>query len=139
MRNIRKKIEAILQKYPFIENALLFGSYAKEEEKFLSDIDIAIESAKEFSLLEYGEITANLEDALGKKVDIVILNKLYKKEPLLAYNIYINHHVIFVKNKKKYYDFKINALKYYMDVKPLYDLNNKALKNRIKNGTFGKI
>ena len=134
-----KKLALILEKFDFIINALLFGSYANGKNGFLSDIDIAIETSKDISLLEYGAIVSELEDELNKKIDLVILNELYKKEPLLAYNIYINHKPIFIKNKEKYDDFKIYALKYYTDLKPLYDLTNKALLKRIENGTVGEI
>jgi len=128
-----------LKEFDYIDVALLFGSYAKGDEKFLSDIDIAINTTKKITLLELGYIVATLEDALNKKVDLVILNELYKKNPLLAYNIYINHKEIFIKNKKAYDDFKFYALKYYMDTKPLYEMTNQKMLERLNNGTFGKI
>jgi len=139
MKSITDKIASILNRFDFIKNALLFGSYASKKSGFLSDIDIAIETSKDISLLEYGSIVATLEDALNKKIDLVILNELYKKEPLLAYNIYINHKPIFIKDKAKYDNFKLYALKYYTDLKPLFNLTNKAIRKRVKNGTFGEI
>ena len=134
-----KDITQTLKKYDFIENALLFGSYSSGKESYLSDIDIAVYSRKELNLLELGDIISDLEDVTGKKIDLVILNNLYKKNPLLAYNIYINHKILFIGNKKEYENFKFYALKYYMDTKPLYEMTNQQLIQRLNSGTFAEI
>ncbi len=134
-----EQIEETLQQYHFIEFALLFGSYANGTAGYLSDVDIAIESDKALDLLTYGEIVAELEAISGKKIDLVTTNALYRENPRLAYNITGNHKVLFVKNENRYIDFKVNSLKYYTDMQFMYRMFDDRLKERLKNGTFGKV
>jgi predicted nucleotidyltransferase len=61
----------------------LFGSYARNEETPESDIDILINIRKRISLFDLAQIYFDLEEKLGKKVDIVtersIKNERFKK------------------------------------------------------------
>ena len=136
---IETQISEILTKYDFISNILLFGSYAAGKNSYLSDIDIAIHTTKELELLELGSLISLLESTLDIKVDLVILNELYKKSPLLAYNIYQSHKIISIRDKKRYREFKSNALHYYMDFKPVLEAQNRAFLKRIEDGTLAKI
>lgn len=131
-------LESILSKYEFITNALLFGSYASGTQNRLSDVDIALHVNKEIDLFAIGEIISDLETTLDKKVDLVILNELYKKSPLLAYNIYKNHKPIFIGDIEQYKGFKINSLHYFMDFKHVIDEQNDAFRQRIKDGNLAK-
>lgn len=62
----------IFEKYK-IKKAYLFGSYAREEAKENSDIDIMIikENSKITTLLDLAEFETELQEALNKKVDVV--------------------------------------------------------------------
>ncbi len=132
------QLETLLQSYQFIDFALLFGSYANGTQQSLSDIDIAIHTNRPISLLEQGELISALEDALQKKIDLILLNALYKKNAKLAFNIVDNHRIIFCHDQESYVDFKTYTYKYYFDQKPMYEMFDKALLERIKNGTYGK-
>ena len=134
-----KKLEDILSKYDFILFALLFGSYASGKDGYLSDIDIAIETDKELDLLTYGKMISDIETSLKKKIDLIITNELYKSDPKIAFNITDNHKVIFIKDKNRYIDFKVNSLKYYFDTMYMYKMFDKSLQERLKNRTFGKV
>ena len=127
-----------MQTYDFIDFALLFGSYAKGTQRTLSDIDIGIYTHRPIDLLEQGELISALEEAFQKKIDLVLLNDLYKKSAKLAFNIVDNHQVILCKNQEAYIDFKTYTYKYYFDQKPMYEMFDKALLERMKNGTYGK-
>ena len=131
-------IKKILQRYDIISNALLFGSYAEKTQHNMSDVDIAVETRGELDLLTIGEIVSELEIATKKKVDFIILNNLYKTAPLLAYNIYKKHTVLFVKEEKNFQKFKENALHYYMDFQYHLALQNKAFHQRIEDGNLAK-
>ena len=74
-KNLNKIIKVIvttLKKYG-IKRAGIFGSYVRGEQKKGSDIDILIEIPKnfKFSLLDFVGLKLELEDVLGKKVDLV--------------------------------------------------------------------
>ncbi len=70
---------------------------------------------------------------------MVLLNNLEKNDAKMAFNIVSNHKVILNRSNKKYVDFKANTYKYYFDLQPMYEMFDKALKKRLKSGTYGKI
>jgi uncharacterized protein len=69
---ITKKILPTLKKYP-IAKAGLFGSVVREEGGLGSDIDILVEfsTSASLSLFDIAGIKIELEQTLGKKVDLV--------------------------------------------------------------------
>ena len=58
-----------------VQKAWLFGSYARGEETADSDVDILVvfdkDGGKSISLLKHIKIALELEDILGKKVDLI--------------------------------------------------------------------
>ncbi len=134
MESVRKA----LQLYDFIDFALLFGSYANGTQSTMSDIDIAIHTNRSIDLLEQGIIIADLEEILEKRIDLVVLNDLYKENSKMAFNVIDNHKIIFCNELEKYLEFKTYTYKYYFDQKPMFDLFDKALLERIESGTYGK-
>ncbi|MFO7922815.1 MAG: helix-turn-helix domain-containing protein [Bacteroidales bacterium] len=72
--DIRKAVAREMGKYPAISKAWLFGSYARYESNPESDIDILIDvpGRKGFSMFDLFQIQRDLENALGKKADVVI-------------------------------------------------------------------
>jgi len=72
--DIRKAVSREMKKYPAISKAWLFGSYAREENTFESDIDLMIDvpGKKDFSLFDMFQIQHDLENDLRKKVDVAI-------------------------------------------------------------------
>ena len=135
---IVESVQQLLKPYDFIDFALLFGSYARDKQTTLSDIDIAIYTSRPLGLLEQGNILSVLEERLGKKIDLILLNGLEKENAKMAFNIVDNHKVILNKQQQKYIDFKANTYKYYLDLKPMYEMFDNALRERIASGTYGK-
>ena len=133
-----ESLRKVLTSYDFIDFALLFGSYARDRQTALSDIDIAVYTNRPVSLLEQGDMISLLEERLGKKIDLVLLNGLEKENAKIAFNIVDNHKVILNKQQQKYIDFKADTYKYYLDLKPMYEMFDNALKERISSGTYGK-
>ncbi len=76
-RQIVERIKKILKDYN-ITKAVLFGSFARGEEKKGSDIDIIIQPPKQFTLFDMVEVKERLERALNKKVDIITFNSINK-------------------------------------------------------------
>jgi len=66
---IKKPIIEVLKKYG-VKKAGIFGSWARGEEKIESDIDILIQPTKNMGI-EFVGIKLELEDKLGRKVDLV--------------------------------------------------------------------
>jgi uncharacterized protein len=78
IEDIKKIIQPILWKYP-IKRASIFGSYARQEARKESDIDILVEFSSSISLLQFVNIQLELEDILGKKVDLVEFNTIKRQ------------------------------------------------------------
>lgn len=68
---IKNKIRKILKRNKVVR-AGIFGSYARGDAKKKSDIDILVKiNDKNMSLLGFIHLKHEIEDALGRKVDLV--------------------------------------------------------------------
>ncbi|MEJ5350913.1 MAG: nucleotidyltransferase domain-containing protein [Melioribacteraceae bacterium] len=133
-----KEIKNYLEENDNIIFAIFFGSYVQNNSVYYNDIDIGIYTKKSLSLLELGEIIAHLEIMTEKKIDIVELNNLYRKSPLLAYNIISNCKIIFVRDTSVFNQFKKLTFLFYFDTQRLIEEGRKSLLKRIGNNAFGR-
>ena len=69
IQEIRQKAIPIL-KASGVTRSSVFGSYARGDQRDDSDIDILVELPKGKSLLDLIGLEMDLQDALGKKVDV---------------------------------------------------------------------
>ena len=91
INQIKERITPVAQSHG-VGRVMLFGSYARGEATEDSDIDLHVWCCNLRSLFELGGFMADLQDALGKKVDVVphdgIKKKFYeaiKDEEVLLY------------------------------------------------------
>lgn len=122
-------------KYSFV---LLFGSYSDGSESESSDIDIGLFYKKEIDYKDLGFQSAMLESKIGKKIDMIALNDIYKKNPLFAFEILDNHTPVLINDEDSYISFKTSSQLYFLDHKPLIEMNEKTLLDRIKNDKIGE-
>ena len=59
-----------------IKKAAVFGSFARGDFDNKSDVDILIEPPEGFSLFDLAGLHLDLEDTLGRKVDVVVYNSI---------------------------------------------------------------
>lgn len=136
--SIQELIAKELQRYDFIIFAFLFGSYAEGRATDISDIDVGIYSDKVLSLTDIGLITARFETIARKKTDLLILNNLHKKKPVLAFEVISKGNLIFCKDHEKLTKFKKNVFLYFIDTKPLRDMIDTTFRKRLNSGHFGE-
>jgi predicted nucleotidyltransferase len=67
---IKELITPIAKNYG-VERVMLFGSYARGEASESSDVDFHIDAGRIRDLFTLSGFMLDLEDALGKKVDVV--------------------------------------------------------------------
>jgi len=67
---LKEKVVPILQRHG-ATRAGVFGSLVRGEMRRRSDIDILVELGRDLSLLDVFGIQQELEDALGRRVDLV--------------------------------------------------------------------
>jgi predicted nucleotidyltransferase len=86
--NLINTIKEILQSSG-IKKAYLFGSFARNEKRY-HDIDIAIKTPNDFSLLDLAHLENILEDKTKKKIDLGTIDSIhplvrkYVKKDLIA-------------------------------------------------------
>ena len=72
IKQIKDRILPILAKHN-IHEVYLFGSYARGEAKNSSDVDIYCEAGDIRTFIDQGFLEEELEEALGKKVDLLFI------------------------------------------------------------------
>lgn len=83
IKAVKNKIVPVLKRYDVVR-AAVFGSCVRDEPREDSDIDILVEIGKDISLLDFVGLKLEIEEALGKKVDLVEYNTI---KPLLRERI----------------------------------------------------
>lgn len=72
IKQIKERIKPVMEKHG-IKDVYLFGSYARGEAKNSSDVDIYCEKGDVNTLFKAIDFDEELENALGKKVDVVTI------------------------------------------------------------------
>ncbi|MGC8546019.1 MAG: nucleotidyltransferase family protein [Athalassotoga sp.] len=72
---IRSQILPVFKKYK-VKRAGIFGSVARGEDNIQSDIDILVELDDNLSLFDYIRMKLEIEEILGKSVDLVEYNTI---------------------------------------------------------------
>lgn len=72
IKQIKDRIKPVMEKHG-IKDVYLFGSYARGEAKNSSDVDIYCEKGDVNTLFKAIDFDEELENALGKKVDVVTI------------------------------------------------------------------
>ena len=83
IEQIKRKILPVLRRYG-VTKVGLFGSCIRDEMSPDSDIDILVEIEKDISLLDFVGLKLEIEEVLGKKVDLVEYDTI---KPLLRERI----------------------------------------------------
>lgn len=76
---IVNKVNAVLSKYN-VKGCILFGSYAREDAKENSDIDLLLDT--DITGFEYFDLVEDLRNTLGKKVDCLRLRDIQQSNPV---------------------------------------------------------
>lgn len=72
IKEIKQRIKPAMEKHG-IKEVYLFGSYARGEANRNSDVDIYCERGDVDSLFKHVDFEEELEEALGKKVDVIMI------------------------------------------------------------------
>ena len=76
IEQIKRTILPILQRYD-VTRAAIFGSFVRGEMHETSDLDILVEFRGEKSLLDLAGLKIELEELLGRKVDVLTYDSLH--------------------------------------------------------------
>lgn len=78
LQDIKKAVSKVLKKHEPVTKAWIFGSFARNEATYKSDVDLIIDvpSKQNFSYFDLFEIQHNLEEKLHRKIDITLSGTL---------------------------------------------------------------
>jgi predicted nucleotidyltransferase len=79
LERLREKVAPILRRLG-VRRASVFGSLARGEGNEESDVDLLVELEPGRSLLDLAELKVELEEVLGRRVDVITYDSLH---PLL--------------------------------------------------------
>ena len=79
---VGEQVRGVLNRFPSVELALLFGSVAAGRQRPDSDLDIAVAAEHRLTADEKMDIIASLAEATGRPIDLVDLRQA--GEPLLG-------------------------------------------------------
>jgi len=89
--NIKKRALPIFKRHA-VKRAAIFGSFARGEAQAKSDVDFLIEyEENNKSLFDLFDLKSDLEESLGRKVDLITYNSIYKglKDKILSEQVVI--------------------------------------------------
>ena len=114
-------LRRVLASEPGVAYALVFGSAARETLRPDSDVDVAIElrSGAPRNVLALGTLAARLESAVGRRVDLVLLDEA---PPPLAYRVFRDGRIVVEHDHAALVRRKARAILDYLDFKPVEDL-----------------
>ncbi len=76
------RIQGVLARYPTLHLAILFGSGGRGQERFGSDVDLAVDAGHPMSAADRTSLIGDLALATGRPVDLIDLCSI--GEPLLG-------------------------------------------------------
>jgi hypothetical protein len=81
----------LLEKYKWLSELGIFGSYVRGEQNEESDVDVLVDYTEAPDLIELIDLENYLSDSLGMKVDVVTKNGLKPrlKERILSEVVYV--------------------------------------------------
>ncbi len=79
---VSAQVRGVIERFPLVELALLFGSVAAGRQRPDSDLDIAVAANHRLTTDEKMDIIASLAEATGRPIDLVDLRQA--GEPLLG-------------------------------------------------------
>lgn len=69
-KQLLQQIKTGIKKFPQIEKAWIYGSFARNDDGPKSDIDIALQTGKKFTYFDLAEVQHELENKIKRKVDV---------------------------------------------------------------------
>jgi uncharacterized protein len=131
-KEIIQRIKAVAAKYPQIELAYLFGSFALGHQHKDSDVDVAVKLSDRLSesrRFDLGlELIGAFTAAMGRETDVIVLNDT--RDLFFKYVILKEGILAFRKKDLPQMLFETRVFNEYFDYRPFFDAYNKAYVQR---------
>jgi predicted nucleotidyltransferase len=67
---ILRQVKNGIKKFPQVEKAWIYGSFAREDDGPGSDVDIALQASSTFTYFDLAEVQHQLENIINRKADV---------------------------------------------------------------------
>ena len=130
---ILRKVKDIILKTLEVDIIILFGSYAREMERYDSDIDIAIKPTNNIEKEYLIRLQTTLEEEIN--IDVHLIN-LCTIEEDFRYDILITGKPLYIKNNDKFWEYNFRAYSDYLELNE----NRKIILDKLREGgtLYGK-
>lgn len=68
--NVVEQLKNGIEKFPLVEKAWIYGSFASGDDGPKSDVDIALQTNEKFTYFDLAEVQYQLENKINRKVDV---------------------------------------------------------------------
>lgn len=116
MESQAKKVVAALRKARAVKAVILFGSYARGEQKPLSDIDLCIVTEKNIS----DTFKANIASLASKQVE---LSFFWDLPPMVRYNVLRDGKMLLSRDREFMHDAVVATMSEYLDFQHIIKRN----------------
>ena len=123
-----KVIKGVLEKHAEVKLAYVFGSWAEGRATDKSDVDVAIYVGDRLSWRDYVALKNELEDAVGRPVDLVVLDDA---PPALAYQAIARGTLIMAIDMGLMADVEARVVKEWLDLRPKLEAYYEAVIRRL--------
>ncbi len=134
---LERALTAVLERYPDVKLAYLFGSQARGTARTLSDVDVAIlleEDGDRHAVVL--ELAAELSGAAGgRHVDVVVLNTA---PVALAYRVIRDGRLLLSRDERARVEHWARTVDRYIDMAPFRRTLAEGTRHRIDEGRFGR-
>ncbi len=134
---LERALTAVLERYPDVKLAYLFGSRARGTARTLSDVDVAIlleEDGDRHAVVL--ELAAELSGAAGgRHVDVVVLNTA---PVALAYRVIRDGRLLLSRDERARVEHWARTVDRYIDMAPFRRTLAEGTRHRIDEGRFGR-
>lgn len=127
-----KCLRGVLENYPSVQAAYLFGSHAKGQPGLDSDLDIALVGARAELQPVKLDILAGLAVEGMDRVDLVLLDGA---DPVVRFEAVHHNCLIYAREDFDHGGYFSRSLREYFDLEPYLRIQREALKQRILNGS----
>ena len=113
--------------------AFLFGSAATRGPNAARDVDVAVAFAQPLSLLQQGALCAQLEQIVGREIDLVDLDSA---STLLRWEVVRSGIVLAARDRRDLVDFRARVPLEYFDLQPYLEREAAGLRRALEKSRW---
>lgn len=128
---LRQRIHGVLQRYPSVQAAYLFGSHAKGQAGAGSDVDLGLVGPRAELQAQKLDILSDLTANGLDRIDLVLLDGA---DPVLRFEVVHMNCLIYARPSFDHGSYFSRSLREFFDLEPYLRIQREAVKRRLLHG-----